>query len=213
MIFSAITSMYLNGSGATAAYLGYAKVWPTGSSETYTFVDGIWADVSPDKDLMLGTQLNLSDFTIRFKATTRKYTGGTIVGSSPTRFFVLSATAAYWDVNGERNGRRMTVDATQYGLASGMTYDLVLKNHSLYNLTINSGATGTTVTDTGYTGDMKIRISTVIAYEIEVMDGNVVTGHYLPAKRDSDGLYGLYDTITDTFYTSTDYTIYGGAPI
>lgn len=205
--------MHLNGSGATEAWFAGYKVWPVTPPITgYTFVNRVYADLGTaggnNKDLQLGTPLNFSTFTLRLKATTRQNTSGSWVGRSPTRFFGTYGTV-YWDIAGDSGANRMSVNAANYGFASGDTFDVVLKNHSLYNLSNNSGATGTTVVATGSTANIRVRLSHLYVYEIEVMDGDTVTGFYKPAMRDSDGVYGLYDTITNTFYTSPDFTIYG----
>lgn len=205
--------MYLNGSGATAAYLGYAKVWPTGSSETYTFVDSIWADSNANPgNLDLGHFFKLTS-TVRLKATARQYSGGLwIGGDGDARFFATSASAAYFDLGGSSGANRIMINARQYGVKSGDTFDVYLNNFSIYNATIGSGYTGTTVTRAPVERYIRVKLSHLYVYEVDIWDNGVQVGNYLPAKRDSDGLYGLYDTITDMFYTSTDFTIYGGTP-
>ena len=208
--------MHLNNSGMTAAYLGTTKVWPTTPptpTTAYTFVNRVYADLGTatgnNKDLQLGTPLNLSNFTLRLYAKNRQYTSGTMIGRSPTRFFVYDDMFACWDIDGESGYNRMTASTGTYGFYSGQTFNVELKNHSFYNLSNDRGKTGYTVSTTAITGDIRVRLSHLYVYEIEIKNGNTVTGFYKPAMRNSDGVYGLYNTITDTFYTTTSFTIYG----
>ena len=51
-------------------------------------------------------------------------------------------------------------------------------------------------------------------YTFKVTLNNGIAADYVPAKRDSDSVYGLYDVITDTFYTSPNGNNFiGGNPV
>ncbi len=47
-------------------------------------------------------------------------------------------------------------------------------------------------------------------YEWIIREGNTEVRHYVPKRRIADGVYGLYDTVTDTFHPSDSTTPFSG---
>lgn len=83
--------------------------------------------------------------------------------------------------------------------------------------------TGTTVTDqvplalfASYNGNYNTpyRFAKAKIYSMTIQKNGVTVRDYVPAKRDNDSVYGLYDLITETFYTSSSSNGFiGGDPI
>lgn len=58
------------------------------------------------------------------------------------------------------------------------------------------------------------RFAKATIYSLTVVKNGVTVRDFVPAKRDSDSKYGLYDLITDTFYTSPNGNNFsGGEPV
>lgn len=58
------------------------------------------------------------------------------------------------------------------------------------------------------------RFSKTTLYTMTILKNGVTVRDFVPAKRDSDSKYGLYDLITDTFYTSPNGKNFaGGNPV
>ena len=58
------------------------------------------------------------------------------------------------------------------------------------------------------------RYSDSTLYSMSVVKNNETVREFVPAKRDSDSVYGLYDLITNTFYTSPNGNNFsGGQPV
>jgi hypothetical protein len=47
-------------------------------------------------------------------------------------------------------------------------------------------------------------------YEYKVIDGDKVIQHFIPCKRNSDNVYGMYDLVTGSFFTSASSTAFTG---
>lgn len=46
-------------------------------------------------------------------------------------------------------------------------------------------------------------IATVRFYSVQLYNNGVLDGNFIPARRDSDGELGMYDTVTGTFFTNS----------
>ena len=47
-------------------------------------------------------------------------------------------------------------------------------------------------------------------YSLQISNGTTLIRNYIPAKRDSDGVVGLYDLVNSKFYTRAEGQIFGG---
>ena len=70
------------------------------------------------------------------------------------------------------------------------TYETFNSNYSLYLLTTNNG--GSPMIDS-YPTYARI-------YSCQIYDNGILVRDFVPAKRDSDGTIGLYDSVNNTFY-------------
>jgi len=67
---------------------------------------------------------------------------------------------------------------------------------------------------TTYGTNSTYRYSDATIYSASIVKNGITVRDFVPAKRDSDSVYGLYDLITDTFYTSPNGNNFsGGDPI
>ena len=209
--------MYLNGSGATAAYLGAAKIWPSGTpQQQYTYVTRIWADDSYNILELGQTFPSTSNGRVRLKAQVKAYTGELWIGqdtrsaagggSGKARFFATARNYLYYDFNQQR----IRGNARTFGSEPGNYMDVYLTNFSMYNAVTDVEYSGTPLTVTLVDKPIAVSPTQLYIYGVEVWNDNGrKVGDYRPAMRNSDGLYGLHDVINDVFYTTTDYTIYG----
>lgn len=184
-------------------YLGYYN-W----NREYVDVSYIYADSGHSYylDTLYTIKLNT---TIKAQGAVRDYTNGTWIGKTGSyRFFATNSAYTYFDIGSNSIGFRLQADTTDLGLTVGKSFDVELRNHSIYNNTISYGKTGTTVSST-ISGTCNVNLSCLYLSGISFYENDVLVADFVPVKRSSDNVYGLYDSINDVFVTGSGFTVYG----
>ena len=115
-------------------------------------------------------------------------------GSSISPKFIPSNDGSFEQVANSDGTTSVTASST-----NGLTY-----SHT-YPLTICCGLDSSR---------NPFRFTSTKVYVFKVTINNSVVGDFVPAKRDSDSKYGLYDLVTNTFYLSPNGNEFsGGSPI
>ncbi len=104
------------------------------------------------------------------------------IGSNISPTFIPSNDGSFTQVSNEDGTKSVTVSSM-----NGLTY-----SHT-YPLTICCGLDSSR---------NPFRFTNTKVYTFKVTLNNGIVGDYVPAKRDSDSVYGLYDLISDSFLTS-----------
>lgn len=128
-----------------------------------------------------------------------------------------------WTGFGYRYKCSSTVDQLEFnGTTSNYNHSVVYNDDGTRTVTIeyNSDVSQTTDVpleffacwDGNYTTPNRFSDTTI--YSSTIVKNGVTVRDFVPAKRDSDSVYGLYDLITDTFYTSPNGNNFiGGNPV
>lgn len=96
----------------------------------------------------------------------------------------------------DAGSQTMTVDGTN--VANGTVSTSVNTGYNLYVCACNKG--GSAVYHSG------IRI-----YSLKIYEKGIMVRNYIPVKRNSDGVYGLWDSVNSKFYPSNSSTNFVGA--
>jgi hypothetical protein len=124
-----------------------------------------------------------------YQGFTYRYYGSTIKGD-----FIPSNDGSFTQVSNSDGTTSVTVSSV-----NGLTY-----SHT-YPLTICCGLDS---------NRNPFRFTNTKVYTFTVILNNELVADYVPAKRDSDSKYGLYDLVTDTFYVSPNGNDFnGGEPV
>ena len=70
------------------------------------------------------------------------------------------------------------------------------------NLTVGNLSNLTGLITVGSVSANKQRVGNVKIYDFELISNNSVVRHLIPARRNSDNLLGMYDTVNDEFYSN-----------
>lgn len=91
-----------------------------------------------------------------------------------------------------------TIDATTAEQLSAYKWAIFGRNNQ-----------GSFVANTTGGGDLAPMIGDIYSFSIKNGNGNYVL-NYIPCRRDSDSVYGMYDTVSGNFYTSAINTAFSG---
>ena len=137
------------------------------------------------------------------------------------RFFRAESTAGvyesyingsgYWAYGHQNNtGNWVSTNVTADTDRHTMTYDTPNCTYTISGTSVSAASmTGTlTLASTAKLGILTSKLDGVISgtkaklYSIEIYENNVLVASFIPCRRNSDNVAGLYDTINDVFYTN-----------
>ena len=192
-----------SGGGSSALPNGYTQVEYIQSSGSSWIDTGIY----PNNTTKIQTKLNMTSVT-----------GDVVIGHQGGETF--SSDSIDWRIFNHSNNFYLDINSQRVNggiWMNSISYNVEFGNNYLQNL--DSGEiilSGTTESSFTHSVTIKVfkgvsKIASGMIFYLKIYDGGALVRDYVPAMRNSDGVYGLFDKVNNTFKSSDSGTNFTGA--